>query len=208
MLDVGGNHGLFPALLAARGARVVVVDSFEGLDQAQLDEVIEHYAALGVETIVSDAVTDPLQFEAGTFEAVTSFDAMEHFHHSPRRLFDEVRRVSKPGALVALGVPNAVNARKRVAVLFGRSNWSHFEDWWSPDVFQGHVREPTVSELRRIGDYLELSNPRVLGRNWLGYRGGPGKRAATRLVDRALRVRPSLCANIYLLGRLPDKRWS
>jgi SAM-dependent methyltransferase len=204
VLDIGGGHGLFPALVAARGARVVVADSFADVDDVKRQQVAEHYASLGVETQFVDAVREALPFEDSTFEAATSFDAMEHFHHSPRGLFDEIRRVAKPGAKFVLGVPNAVNVRKRVAVPLGRSNWAHFEDWWCPEVFHGHVREPTVADLKRIGEYLELSDARIVGRNWLGYRGGVAKRVITRLADYPLRTRPSMCANLYLIGSLPD----
>jgi SAM-dependent methyltransferase len=202
LLDIGGGPSLYPALCAARGARVVVLDNLAMYRPDVRESVRERLGAFGVELVMRDALETPLPFPDDTFDAVVSFDAMEHFHHSPKRLVQEVRRVGRAGGRFVLGVPNAVNARKRLAVLMGRTNWSRFDDWYEPDEFHGHVREPTVGDVARIAVDLGLEDWRIVGRNWLGHRGGPIKRVVTNLVDRPLRLRPSLCANIYLLGRL------
>jgi len=120
-----------------------------------------------------------------------------------RAVAAEVMRVLAPGGRFVLGVPNAVNLRKRVTVPFGRSNWSRFEDWYEEPVFFGHVREPTVADLNRIAADMGLVSWRVVGRNWLGFRGGSAKQTVARIADPILRIRPSLCANIYLIGDAP-----
>jgi hypothetical protein len=64
------------------------------------------------------------------------------------------------------------------------------------------VREPDVDDLRYIARDLGLRDAQVLGRNWMGYRGGTrGRRLAAQLLDRPLRRRPQLCSDIYLIGR-------
>jgi SAM-dependent methyltransferase len=147
-------------------------------------------------------VREPLPFPDGSFDAVTSFDSLEHWHHSPRRLFREIRRVLAPGGLLLLGAPNAVNLRKRFAVPLGRSTWASWHDWYEADDFHGHVREPTVGDFARIARDVPLESWSVFGRNWLGYRGGRLRRVVTRVLDRPLRLRPSLCADLYLVGRV------
>lgn len=202
VLDIGGGYSPFAVLLAERGARVTVLDDFA---HPYFSERHDHRAVVvdaGVELIRRDAVSDEgLPFDDASFEAVTSFDSMEHWHHSPRRLFHEVMRVLAPEGRFVVGVPNAVNLRKRLTVPIGRSNWARFEDWYDEPVFFGHVREPTVSDLERIARDMGLSSWRVVGRNWLGYRGSRKAQLAARVIDAPLRLRPSLCANIYLVGR-------
>jgi SAM-dependent methyltransferase len=202
VLDIGGGYSPFAVLLAEHGARVTVLDDFEHPYFSEHDQHRAIVAGAGVELIRRDAVSgEALPFEDASFEAVTSFDSMEHWHHSPRRLFHDVLRVLTPAGRFVLGVPNAVNLRKRLTVPIGRSNWAHFEDWYDEPVFFGHVREPTVSDLERIARDLGLSSWRVLGRNWLGYRGSRKAQLAARLIDAPLRLRPSFCANLYLVGR-------
>jgi hypothetical protein len=102
-----------------------------------------------------------------------------------------------------LGVPNSVNARKRLTVPFGKGAWSPMEEWYEQSEFHGHVREPDVSDLRYIASDMGLREIQIIGRNWLGYYGRPAVRAITTLADPLLRLRPSLCSDLYLLGRAP-----
>jgi hypothetical protein len=77
-------------------------------------------------------------------------------------------------------------------------------DWYEVEQFRSHVREPDVTDLRYIAADLGLKNARVIGRNWSGYRSRlRAARIITPLIDRALRLRPSLCSDIYLVGRKP-----
>jgi hypothetical protein len=58
-----------------------------------------------------------------------------------------------------------------------------------------------VADLHAIGDRLGLAEVRVFGRNWLGLTNSRGVvRAVARGADHALRLRPSLCSDIYLTG--------
>lgn len=201
VLDLGGGFTPFAPLFGMLGARAAVVDTFdhELFERADLKRLMDE---LPVELVTMDAAGGfPLPFEDGSFDAITSFDSLEHWHHSPRRLFAELRRVAQPGAVFVLGVPNAVNIRKRFAVLAGKTNWSRFEDWYEPDVFLGHVREPVVRDLEKMSAELGLEPSTIVGRNWLGARRGVLGRAVTSVVDLPLRARPSLCANLYLVGR-------
>jgi SAM-dependent methyltransferase len=200
VLDIGGGFGPYAPLLDRLGAETVVVDTFDH-ELFEREDLKALMAQLPVQLVAMDATAGELPFETSSFDAITSFDSLEHWHHSPRRLFAELRRVAQPDALFILGVPNAVNARKRVAVALGKTNWSRFEDWYEPDRFVGHVREPVVADLERMADELGLHPRAIVGRNWLGNRRGPLGRAVTTLVDMPLRMRPSLCANLYLVGR-------
>ena len=110
-----------------------------------------------------------LPFEEASFDVITSFDSMEHWHHSPKRLFQEVMRVLKPSGRFILGVPNCVNLRKRLTVPFGFGKWSSIDDWYEQETFRGHVREPDVEDLRYIANDMGLMELQILGRNWMAY---------------------------------------
>lgn len=51
---------------------------------------------------------------------------------------------------------------------------------------------------------LELERWTIFGRNWLGYYGSPLRTRLTAVLDRPLRLRSALCADLYLVGRRSD----
>jgi SAM-dependent methyltransferase len=152
--------------------------------------------------ISRDVVEEGIRDISGNFDIITTFDSMEHWHHSPKRLFREVIEKLNPGGVFILGVPNCVNIRKRITVPLGIGKWSEMQDWYEADKFRGHVREPDVSDLTYIARDMGLTAIKIYGRNWLGYySANPAIRFATKVMDYPLRLKPSLCSDIYLVGR-------
>ncbi|MGA9060984.1 MAG: methyltransferase domain-containing protein [Terracidiphilus sp.] len=199
--DIGGGVGLFSSGCAALGMKVTLADDFR--DQVNFSfagvNALALHRELGV-TVQSCDVIGGLSLPENHFDAITSFDSMEHWHHSPKKLFHGLIASLRQGGWFIVGVPNCVNLRKRITVPFGIGKWSQFSFWYDQEVFRGHVREPDVDDLRAIGVDLGLQKVRILGRNWLGY-DRPIIRRLLPAFDRILSLRPSLCADIYLVGR-------
>lgn len=112
VLDIGGADGSVARVLAARGARVTVVerdaDALEALRAAGVEVVggdVEHLAdeALGV----------------AAFDVVLLLDVLEHLVH-PAELLARVARWLVPGGLVMISVPNVAHGAVRVSLLQGR----------------------------------------------------------------------------------------
>jgi len=204
--DIGGGWGVFSAACAQVGLSATLVDDFS--DGGFLDPSDPRHrlpAECGVRVVSRDVVRDGIDFPSGSFDVVTSFDSMEHWHASPRALFAQILEVLRPGGLFVLATPNCVNLRKRLTVPLGRGAWSPFEVWYFQTPFRGNVREPSVADLRRIGHDMGLTSARILGRNWMGRADSrPIVRAAARILDGPLRQLPSFCSDIYLVGRRPD----
>lgn len=204
--DIGGGLGLFSTGCAALGMRrVTLVDDFGDEANARAGEsVFALHRRLGVEIFSRDAVAQCIDDLPGQYDAITTFGSMEHWHHSPRRLFASVMRKLRPGGAFVLEVPNCVNLRKRVSVPFGHGKWSQMKDWYEPPVFRGHVREADVDDLHYIAQDMGLTDTHILGRNWVGHL-SPSRlvRVVTRLLDRPLQALPRLCGNIYLVGHKP-----
>jgi len=203
--DVGGGIGMLAPALAGLGAHVTLVDDFaDPVNAAVGGSVLDLHRARGVVVIRRDVVEEGLELEPQSLDCVTSFDSLEHWHHSPRPLLQSLVAALRPSGWLILGAPNRVNARKRLTTPFGRNEWSPFAEWYEPARFRGHVREPTTGELRHIATDLGLEAVTVWGRNWLGLTAGSAAvRAISRLADRPLRLAPSLCSDIYVAGRKP-----
>jgi SAM-dependent methyltransferase len=205
VVDLGGGFTTFTIGCAAAGMTAIIVDDFA--DPAYVDKVESAsrvHREHGVQLVTRDLIADGLGMEPRSIDIIASFDSLEHWHNSPKALLAEVVRALRPGGWFFLGVPNALNLRKRIAVPFGRAKWSQMADWYEQPVFRGHVREPDVDDLRYIARDMALVNVQVLGRNWQGLK-HPNRRVRriTALIDRPLRSRPSLCSDIYLLGQKP-----
>jgi SAM-dependent methyltransferase len=204
LCDLGGGIGMFSAGCAAYGLkRTVLIDDFgDPINHKVGESALDLHRRLGVEVISRDVIEQGMSDIPGNFDVVTTFDSMEHWHHSPKKLFREVVDKLNPGGVFVLGVPNCVNMRKRLTVPFGIGKWSGLQDWYEADRFRGHVREPDVSDLAYIARDMGLTATKIFGRNWLGYYSrNPAVRLATKVMDYPLRLRPSLCSDIYLVGR-------
>lgn len=199
--DIGGGLGLFSPGCAAVGMDITLVDDFrDDINETGTGaSALDLHRELGVK-IVSQDVTQGLSFPRDHFDAITCFDSMEHWHNSPKKMFHGLIDSLRPGGWFILGVPNCVNLRKRITVPLGHGKWTPMKHWYEPEVFRSHVREPDVDDLHYIARDLGLRETKIIGRNWLGFR-RPGMRAIMPVVDSVLRIRPSLCANIYLVGR-------
>ena len=204
--DLGGGVGLFSVGCAAFGfKRSVLVDDFDDSINHQLGATpLDLHRSHGVEIFSRDVIQFGIEDIEGSFDIITSFDSMEHWHNSPKRLFESVFRKLRPNGVFVLGVPNCVNLRKRISVPMGIGKWSDMESWYEADHFRGHVREPDTKDLLYIGRDMKLIDLKLYGCNWLGY-GSRFRlaRIATLFFDYPLRLRPSLCSDIYLVGRKP-----
>jgi len=202
--DIGGGLGMFSLGCAAAGmGRSVLVDDFnDSFNHRSGNAALSLHRKYNVEIFSRDVIRDRLNGIDGDFDAMTSFDSMEHWHHSPKRLFHEVIDKLRPGGSFVLGVPNCVNLRKRITVPFGRGKWTSMQDWYEPEVFRSHVREPDVSDLEYIARDMQLRDVRILGRNWAGHDSSSlWIRTATAFCDGALRLMPALCSDLYLIGK-------
>lgn len=205
MVDIGGGVGMFSVTCAALGLDVSLVDDWrDGVNVEWGDEAFIAHKRHGVNVVQRDVIAEGLDFPPHSIDLVTCFESMEHWHGSPKSLFAQVVEILRPGGWFFLGVPNAVNLRKRIGVPLGNAKWSQMSDWYEQPVFRGHVREPDVADLLYIARDMRLEDVSITGRNWLGlYNPNPKVVKATRLIDTLLRRFPSLCSDIYLTGRTP-----
>jgi SAM-dependent methyltransferase len=97
VLDAGCGEGYGAAMLAERAASVVGVD----LEREVIEHAAVRYPSVRFET--GDLAT--LGFDDGSFDAVITFQVIEHLQ-SPRGFVAECARVLRPGGLIVLSTPN------------------------------------------------------------------------------------------------------
>ncbi|GAB4278679.1 MAG: hypothetical protein Kow0029_22160 [Candidatus Rifleibacteriota bacterium] len=130
--------------------------------------------------LVQNSIPD---FADGKFDMIMLHDVIEHLHESPKNLLERLKSFLKPGGYFFITVPNAVNIRKRLAVLFGRTNLPPFDEYYSyQGIWRGHIREYVKDDLvklcRNLGlEKVELRGcdnmlekvPRILHRPYLAF---------------------------------------
>lgn len=141
----------------------------------------------------------------GPFDLVMSNHVLEHLHDSPRRLLMDLVKALVPGGLLLITVPNAVNLRKRVDVLRGRTNHPDYEQYFRyPPPWRGHVREYVKADLSIMSQLLGLEVVELRSTHHMLAR---LPRRFHKSYRRLTKAAPGLRDSWWLLARKPQN-WS
>jgi SAM-dependent methyltransferase len=143
VLDLGCGDGRIAGLLARNGADVTGVDP----SPVALERARSAHRAI---EFTSPALDGTLPFDDGSFGAVVCLNVLEHVADT-QRLMSETRRVSLPGAWIALAVPSHGRLQRTLTAL------SSFERHYDPlePVLRFYTRRSLTALVEGFG-YGEL----------------------------------------------------
>ncbi len=157
VLDFGSGPMDKTAVLQHMGYRCSAVDDLLDswhLEADNRETIITFAARLGI----NFRLGSQLSFKPHSFDLVMMCDVLEHLHDSPRTLLNNILPLLKPDGYLFILVPNAVNLRKRIDVLRGKTNLPAFDGfYWCSSPFRGHVREYVRDDLRQLSTFLGLT---------------------------------------------------
>jgi SAM-dependent methyltransferase len=203
LVDLGAGTNAINPLLQLMGMNVSIVDDFgdSGYGNFELDQVLDGvHRAIGVDVYSLDVLHDKLPFKNNSIDVLTTYDALEHFYGNVKHIMEEISRITRPGGKIIIGVPNAANLRKRIASVMGRVQWTSFDEWYYDEPFRGHVREPIVSDLLKLLEVGGYQPVKVIGRNW-NLKRVKKFNSLTTVIGKLIELRPTLCSEIYVVGR-------
>jgi len=208
LIDLGGGISPHNGILARLGMTVYVVDMLAGYwehkasSPTNITDQIKALRECGVRFLEREISHYDLRndFDENSIDIVTTFHCIEHLHCSPRVVLGSAMRVLKPGGTLLVEVPNAVNVRKRLAVLMGKTNYGSYNHYYFSDPFLGHVREYTIGDLRSLAQNLGASSFRIFGQNNTVYGSWVNKIPVVfrSALDRITQLRPGWCSSILL----------
>jgi 2-polyprenyl-3-methyl-5-hydroxy-6-metoxy-1,4-benzoquinol methylase len=117
VLDVGCGEGHFAARLAEAGNRVVGIDI---LPQAARADAMERYVPADLDGGLSGAKR---ALAGREFDLIMLQDVLEHLR-APEQMLRDCLPLLKPHGRVAVSVPNVANVTVRLALLFGRFEYT------------------------------------------------------------------------------------
>jgi SAM-dependent methyltransferase len=160
VLDFGSGPCDAAAVLSLMGYKVSAGDDL--LDTWHMlpgmrEKILNFARDTGVDfTLIEEG--KPLPWNAGGFDMVMLNHVLEHIGESPRELMLAMVARLKDGGHVLVNVPSAVNIRKRLDVLRGRTNYPDYDMfYWYPSPWRGHRREYCKHDLERLSANLGLT---------------------------------------------------
>lgn len=207
LVDLGGGISVHNGALAQMGMNVSVVDLLgeywerKASEPTSIDREVKVLEACGVRFIRQEVASCDLTqyFADSSVDVVSSFHCLEHLHQSPKGVLESAMRVLKPGGTLLIEVPNAANARKRVALLFGRTNYLPYQLFYYSADYRGHIREYVSDDLYQLAHNLGAGSYRIFGNNTYGGRWIDVIPAPLRMsLDRMLKMFPGLCGALIL----------
>ena len=141
VLDVGASplSSALPRLWQGREVHVVDPDEWWA----------EHLRSTPVRFHKGSLLEESLPFDEGTFAITVATEVFEHLPECPVHLLPRLARVTMPGGIVAVTVPNQAKLGNRFRLLTGESILeAPARVYHRPWMGYGHLHEYTLGELR------------------------------------------------------------
>jgi SAM-dependent methyltransferase len=167
ILDIGAGPCDKTAVLQSLGYSCFACDDFGDQwhrEDRNLEKIVCFAERFGVR--VREMRDFQIPFPNFQFDMVMLNHVIEHLHESPRRLLEKAVEHMADGGLLFITVPSAVNIRKRVDVLLGKTNMPAYHSFfWNDGPWRGHIREYTRADLVSLCQYLGLDRVYLGGRH-------------------------------------------
>ncbi|GJM17456.1 MAG: hypothetical protein DHS20C13_27830 [Thermodesulfobacteriota bacterium] len=192
LLDVGGEPGHITSIIKNE-----ITPNVSIVGQWQSETITLRFSELKIEAVECDIDTESLPYKDNSFDVITLFEVVEHMTNVPH-LFEEIRRVLRPGGYFILSTPNITKLKNRINLMLGHGiGWPSIDKaesgcgYFDVPFYMRHYREYTANELTHLlGDAL-FKNVTIK------YKNSYGKRVSTFTSN----IIPSLSDTIFIIAK-------
>lgn len=164
IIDVGGFWAIFPITMARLGFEV------------KMTEALKYYSSnynAFFEFVKSKKITivdfDPFmeEYQGDTFDMITVMAVIEHYPHSLKFFFNNIKKMMHEDSTLCLDVPNLAFIKTRINFLFGKTPLTPIEIIYnSATPFIGHHHEFTVPEIKTLMKLCNLKLTKLVTHNY------------------------------------------
>lgn len=205
ILDFGAGPCDKTAMLSLAGFKVTAYDDF-GDDWHNFDnnknKILDFAKKADIEYLTPD-LNGKFHFPINYFDGIVLNNVIEHFHDSPGPLLNTLINSLKEGGYIFIAVPNAVNLRKRIDILRGRTNYPQFGYYYWTNPWRGHIREYVENDLKQLGTFLNLDETEISTHHYHLDLIGPTKRIFFKTI---CKIFPGFRESWLYVGQKP-KNW-
>ena len=163
ILDFGAGPCDKTAMLSLSGYEVIAFDDFKD-DWHTLgdnkNKILDFAKKTNIQYVNPDSGGE-FNFPENHFDGIILNNVVEHFHDSPGPLLNVLLKSLKVGGHIFIAVPNAVNLRKRIDVLFGKTNYPQMAYYYWATPWRGHIREYVKDDLVKLNSFLGLDEAEI-----------------------------------------------
>lgn len=158
--DIGGFWGVFALTLVDLGYDVTITEATEFYSEsfAPLFNLLRSKGVL----IMSENLFEPLKIPQETkFDLITVLAVLEHFPHSPKDLFTNIKSLLRKDGRLLIEVPNILYFPKRMDFLKGKSPLAPMKVINESAIpFIGHHHEYTFAEVIYLETFYGFTHER------------------------------------------------
>ena len=98
---------------------------------------------------------EELNNSKNTYDVILLLDVLEHVPN-PKFFLTNLFKFLKSNSYIVITLPNSVSLRKRISVLFGKTNYASYEEYYEEDPFRGHWREYSMSDIKTLSKKINF----------------------------------------------------
>ena len=158
ILDAGCGIGILALAIKLAGYKIDGADKYQFKESIfniyyvkDIKELQKKWSEFNLKIYNKDFLFDDLGMK---YDVVISIATIEH-QSNPKRFLNGLTKHLKNEGLLYIATPNISNFSNRLRFLLGRSPVHNLEEFFmAGDSFTGHWREYTLSELRRMFEFI------------------------------------------------------